>query len=238
MNEAAYQADTGVRVPAVSADEMADVDRIAVEEFGLELPQMMENAGRTLAQHVRRIDAGPVKVLAGNGGNGGGGLVCARHLANRGVDVEVVLDRAPGDLTGVTADQHRILREMGVSTRTGADALDESSGPLVDALVGYGLDGELRGTARSLVEAANGASASVISLDVPSGIDATTGAVLGAAVDPDRTITLALPKTGLRDRSGPLFLADISIPVGAYRRLDVEYEAPFDRSYWTQLTPV
>lgn len=86
MIEAAFRTDTGARVPAVTADEMAEIDHIAVEEFGLALQQMMENAGRTLAQHARQVGSEPVAVLAGNGGNGGGGLVCARHLLNRDVD--------------------------------------------------------------------------------------------------------------------------------------------------------
>lgn len=237
MNETVFRADTGVQVPAVTADEMAAVDRIAVEEFGIDLLQMMENAGRTLASHTRQVGSEPVQVLAGNGGNGGGGLVCARHLLNRDVNVEVVLDRPPDALDGVAAAQNAIIEEMDVTTRVGADALEETTGTIVDALIGYGLDGEVRDSARSFVQAVNASSATVVSLDVPSGIDATTGDELGTAVRPDRTVTLALPKTGLRHVTEPLFLADIGIPAGVYERLDLGYETPFDRSYWTRLTP-
>lgn len=77
----------------------------------------------------------------------------------------------------------------------------------------------------------------MVSLDVPSGIDATTGDELGIAVVPDRTLTLALPKTGLGHVTGPLFLADIGIPASVYGRLDLGYETPFDQSYWTRLIP-
>lgn len=237
MIEAAFRADTGVRVPAVTADEMAEIDRVAVGAFGLALPQMMENAGRTLARHAREAGPEPVQVLAGNGGNGGGGLVCARHLLNRDVDVEVVLDRPPDELDGAAASQYATLEAMGVTTHVGADAVVGTNGTVVDALVGYGLDGAVRGSARSLVEATNEAPATVVSLDVPSGVDATTGEVLGTAVAPDRTVTLALPKTGLRETTGPLFLADISIPAGVYERSGVGYETPFEGSYWTRLTP-
>lgn len=238
MIERAFRADTDVDVPAVTGEEMAEIDRVAVEEFGLALPRMMENAGRTLAQHVQRIDSERVRVLAGSGGNGGGGLVCARHLLNRDVDVEVVLDRPPDELDGVAGSQYSTLDAMGVPTHTATDALEWIEGTIIDALVGYGLDGELRGPVRSFVEAANESRATVVSLDVPSGVDATTGEVLGTAIDPDRTVTLALPKTGLRETTGALFLADISVPVGVYERVGIDYETPFERSYWTRLTPV
>jgi len=95
-----FRTESGRQVAAVTAAEMRDVDRTAVEEFGLSLLQMMENAGRNLARHVRDTGHEPVVVLAGNGGNGGGGLCAARHLANREVDVSVVLDRSPENLEG------------------------------------------------------------------------------------------------------------------------------------------
>ncbi|MEF8774830.1 MAG: NAD(P)H-hydrate epimerase [Halobacteriales archaeon] len=222
-----FRSETGVRVPAVTADEMREVDRVAVEAFGLSLARMMENAGRTLARHVRALGDGPVRVVAGNGGNGGGGLVCARHLANRGRAVAVVLDRDPDALDGAAATQLGVLDAMGVPIRRGfdreGDALD---GVVVDALVGYGLSGALRGRARTLVAATNRAPAPVVSLDVPSGRDATSGDAPGPVVEPDRTVTLALPKTGLRG-AGDLFLADIGIPAGVFERAGLAYENPF-----------
>ena len=86
----------GTFVPAVTADQMREVDRIAVEEFGLGILQMMENAGRNLAENVMGLLArtgGKVAIMAGSGGNGGGGLCSARHLHNRGFGVWLVLDR-------------------------------------------------------------------------------------------------------------------------------------------------
>jgi len=80
-----FTTPAGRAVPAVTAAEMAEVDRVAVDEVGLRLLQMMENAGRTLAAQVRALADGPVTVLAGSGGNGGGGLAAARELANRGL---------------------------------------------------------------------------------------------------------------------------------------------------------
>ncbi len=93
-----------VALPALTAEQMREVDRVAVEELGIELVQMMENAGRSLADLAIRI-FGPesVTVLAGSGGNGGGGLVAARHLANRGVTPRVVLSRGEAELAAVPA---------------------------------------------------------------------------------------------------------------------------------------
>ncbi len=111
-----FHTEDGAAVPAVTADQMREVDRIAVDEFGLGILQMMENAGRSLAEHVLAMLAGAegeVTVLAGSGGNGGGGLCCARHLHNRGVKVWVVLDRAAEALASPARSQLRILHGGG-----------------------------------------------------------------------------------------------------------------------------
>ncbi|MFT4890853.1 MAG: NAD(P)H-hydrate epimerase [Halobacteriales archaeon] len=242
MPRSSFRTPGGREVTAVTASEMRAVDRVAVEEVGLELLQMMENVGRVLAWHVRdvrdaRTEDGEVVVVAGNGGNGGGGMACARHLANRDVTVRVLLDRSPGELTGAAAHQARILEAMAVPRTTDADGLFDHEGPivLVDALVGYGLSGEVRHPAREYVDRVNHRPDPVVSLDVPSGRDATTGETRGAAVTPDRTVTLALPKTGLDGATGALYLADIGIPGTAYDRLDVDYDPPFDDHDWVEL---
>lgn len=180
---------------------------------------------------------GPVTVLAGNGGNGGGGLCCARHLANRGVPVSAVLDRDPTDLDGVARTQYEILVSMDVAIDHGVEALSpRGSETVVDALVGYGLDGPLRGTAAQLANEVEDLSATVVSLDVPSGMNATTGERAGAAIEPDRVVMLALPKTGLKALETALYLADISIPAGVYGVLDLPYTTPFDDEYWVRLS--
>lgn len=260
MTAGAFRTVDGTTVPAVTAEEMAAVDRVAVEEFGIDLRQLMEHAGRSLAAEVLglardpapavdrgtsarppegrttagRLPAGdgPVAVVAGGGGNGGGGLVAARHLRNRDVAVTVVLDRDPADLEGVVAHQHAILEAMDVPVRTGPEQV-ASAAPavVVDAVIGYGLDGELRGTAAALVDAIADASAPVVSLDVPSGRDATTGEVLGDAVEPSRVLTLALPKRGLHAVNCPLVLADIGVPPGVYRVVGIDDVPPFPAAF-------
>ena len=244
MDASAFDDPNGRPVTAVTAAEMRAVDRVAVEAIGLDLRRMMEHAGRGLAEavlDVRSSDGsdGHIAVLAGNGGNGGGGLACARHLANRDLPVRVVLDRDPASVDGVTAEQLRILEAMDVSigslnrdTDTDA-ALD---GLVVDALIGYGLTGAPRGAAAELIEATGDAAETVVSLDVPSGTNATTGETPGAAVEPDHTVTLALPKTGLAAIGGDLRLVDLSIPATVYDRLDIEYEDPFGDEFAVPLS--
>jgi NAD(P)H-hydrate epimerase len=230
MPETIFETPAGQQIPAVTADEMRAVDRVAVEEVGLQLLQMMENAGRGLALTVHYWSADRTLVFAGNGGNGGGAMACARHLANHGVTVEVVLDREPGELSGAAEAQSRILDSMAVPVRADEPERVDEGSVLVDGLVGYGLQGPLRGTAERLVDAMNDADAPVVSLDVPSGVNATTGARPGPAIDPDEVVTLALPKTGLAEYASHLKLLDIGIPAVVYETLDITYDSPFGYS--------
>ena len=238
MTQDTFRTPAGCEVTAVTAAGMREVDRVAVEDVGLRLLQMMENAGRALAWHVRDVrDDESVVVVAGNGGNGGGGLTCARHLANRDVPVRVVLDREPAELSGAAAHQCRILEAVDIVLATDPEAVSRFGEPtvLVDALIGYGVSGEVRPPAASYVRELNAASGPVVSLDVPSGMDATTGDTHGVRVHPDRTVTLALPKTGLDAVDARLHLADIGVPTAVYDRLDIEYESPFGDADWVEL---
>jgi len=234
MQENLFQTSDGQPVTAVTSEEMRAVDRVAVEEVGLELLQMMENAGRNLAVVVREVATDEaVVVLAGDGGNGGGGLACARHLANHDTPVSVVLDRPADELTGAAATQYAVLDAMNVPITVAPDDLPAGD-VIVDALVGYGLGGPLRGTAAELAEVIPDRH-TVVSLDVPTGRDATTGEEPGVAVDADRVVTLALPKTGLAGLDCSLVLADIAIPKIVYDRLDIPFSSVFDGDYLVEL---
>lgn len=125
---AAFTLADGQPVPAVTAAQMREVDRAMTEDFGIELVQMMENAGRNLADLAwTRYRPGTVVVLAGPGGNGGGGLAAARHLLNRGADVTVVLSK--GELAPVPAHQLAIARRMGIPVPPEPPAATWSSTP-------------------------------------------------------------------------------------------------------------
>lgn len=228
-------------VPFITTDQMREVDRLMMEEYGIGLLQMMENAGRNLAHLARRrfLDGVPtgrrVLVLAGSGGNGGGGLVCARRLHNWGADVRVLLSTPAGRLSEVPHHQLAILERMGVPIEEAREPLHLPDADLiVDALIGYSLRGAPRGIAAALVRAANIHPAPTLALDVPSGVDATTGLPHEPAVRATATVTLALPKTGLRQPQahphvGELYLADISVPPRLYVEpsLGLEIAPPF-----------
>jgi NAD(P)H-hydrate epimerase len=214
-------------IPAVTAEQMREVDRLAVEEFSLLLIQMMENAGIRLAElALQRFEPQAVTVLCGPGGNGGGGLVAARHLANHGVRVAVTLAADRDRLGEVPRHQLAILARMGVPIGT-----EPVAGELtLDALIGYSLRGDPRARAAELIRWANDQEAPVCSLDVPSGLDATTGDVRDPCVRATATLTLAMPKTGLggaADVVGELYLADISIPPELYSGLGVRVGSIF-----------
>jgi len=182
---------------------------------------------------------GQVTVLAGSGGNGGGGLCCARHLHNRGFQVWVVLSKEAATLTGAARNQLQILQAAGVQpvdvSQAQAKDVMRRAQLVVDALIGYSLRGPPRGRVVELIELCNQHAAQVLSLDVPSGLDATTGRAPGPVVRPERTLTLALPKTGLQRVPGELYLADIGIPPEVFGRLGLSFELPFGEWYWIRL---
>lgn len=235
-----FRTKQGIRVPALTAEQMREVDRSAVEDFGLSILQMMENAGRSLAENAMDMlerTSGEVVILAGGGGNGGGGLCCARHLHNRGFQVGVALDRDAAALKGAAATQWRILRTAGLAPLAPDDVAPALARAdlVVDALIGYSLHGAPRGRAAELISLCNEHAARVLALDVPSGLDATTGETPGAVVRAERTLTLALPKTGLFSIPGELYLADLGIPLEVYVPLGITFEPVFGSRYWLKL---
>lgn len=236
-----FVTDAGIEVPAFSAGQMRELDRIAMEETGPNLFQMMENAGRTLAQLALEVLSkqwaqARVVVLAGTGGNGGGGICAARHLANRHVRVRLCL-ADPARLGAVTSFQRRIFQATSGTEVTFAHLDDEPVDLIVDALLGYSLTGAPRGMVADLIRWANGTKAPILALDLPSGVDPTTGETPGEFVRPRWTLTLALPKTGLLpSKAGALFLADVGIPERAYSRMGVTSPAPFGDRFWVPLS--
>jgi len=215
-------------IPWLTTEQMVEVDRAMIEDLGIELIQMMESAGRNLAHLARErfLGADPtgktVVVLAGTGGNGGGALVCARRLVGWGANVEAVLSRSDEALDPVPGQQLTILRKMGVPCHVaGVFDAPTSADLVIDGLIGYSLRGQPRGAAADLIRWANVQSAPVLSLDVPSGIDAHFGNAFDPAIHATATLTLALPKAGLRAADaegyvGELYLADIGVPPSLY----------------------
>jgi len=222
----------------LTTDQMREVDRLMIELYHIELVQMMEHAGRNLAHLAREYFFGGsprgkrIVVLAGTGGNGGGALVCARWLHNAGADVEVVLTADQDRLAPVSARQLEILRRMRIPIRQAASASGDSD-LIIDGIIGYSLSGSPRGHAAQLITWANASGIPILALDVPSGVDAGTGEVFNPAISATATMTLALPKTGLRSartQVGDLYLANIGIPPQLYAEssLNLSIESIFD----------
>ncbi len=232
-------------IPTVTARQMAEVDRLAIDEFGIDVLQMMEHAGSHLAELVRAELGGDLRdrrvlIAVGPGNNGGGGLAAARHLANRGASVRVILARPVNRLTEASRHQLATLLQMSVDCSVAIYDLPDaeldreatSADAIVDAILGYRAAGAPHGGVLWLVDRIARASVPVISLDLPSGVDADTGEAAGMTVRATATLTLALPKVGLflsagRDHAGHVFLADIGLPDALYRRLGLEDGSPF-----------
>jgi NAD(P)H-hydrate epimerase len=221
-------------IPILNTEQMREVDRLMVEAFGIQLTQMMENAGRGFAALARdRFLGGDTRgshvlVLAGSGGNGGGGLVAGRRLHSWGAEVTVFLSRKPEDMDGVPAQQLSVLQALeGIQIVSPmADQNFPRVDLILDALIGYSLKGAPRGAAARLIQRAVDHEAPILSLDVPTGIDAGTGKVHSPHIKADATLTLALPKAGLfmeetRPHVGELYLADIGVPLELYQGMGI-----------------
>lgn len=235
-----FKTKSGIEVPAVTRDQMIEIDRIAIEETGPNLFQMMENAGRNLAELAietlgKKWKSQKIVVLAGTGGNGGGGICAARHLANHGADVKVCITDSD-KIKHVTAYQIHILKSTNAKIISIKELKNENPDLIIDAIIGYSLTGEPKGNSLKLIKWASQQLGIKISLDVPSGINSTTGEASVQHIKPDITMTLALPKTGLLPTvTGELFLADIGIPTNVYEKLNINYRSPFNDKYYIKL---
>ena len=178
----------------VTAGEMRDIDRAAIERFGMPRLVLMEHAGTAVAKAAASMLTGHrskrVAVMVGRGHNGGDGCVAARHLANRGVAVIVYLVGSGDGLTEEAGVNLEIVRRLGVAVVPVAGEADLQTVPaqladatlIVDALLGIGLTGLVRPPVARTIEAINAAGKPVLAVDVPSGLDATTGQLLGVCV--------------------------------------------------------
>jgi hydroxyethylthiazole kinase-like uncharacterized protein yjeF len=202
-------------IEILSTVEMAQADRLAIAG-GVAGIALMESAGTAVAEAVaaRRSAACRVVVVAGPGNNGGDGFVSARLLAARRYPVDVLLVGEPSRLKGDAALAAKKWNGPIVpATPGGLDGADL----VVDALFGAGLDRPVEGLARAMIEAMNAHTAPVVAVDLPSGINGTSGEVMGAAVSAARTVTFFRKKPAHlllpgRLHCGPVAVADIGIP--------------------------
>jgi ADP-dependent NAD(P)H-hydrate dehydratase / NAD(P)H-hydrate epimerase len=220
----------------VTAAEMRAFDATAIQDYGIPGVVLMENAGRTTFQMLRKHLGGDVRdlrvaVVAGPGNNGGDGYVIARYLLNHGADVGTFLLSPRDKIHGDALINLLVLEKMTphVFQISDPESLEQAicgwheSDVIVDAILGTGLSSEVRSPYREAIEAINAAPAVILSVDLPSGLDADTGDVLGCAVKADLTATYGFRKLGTALYPGLLYcgaidLVDISIPLLAVEK--------------------
>ncbi|MDK2930947.1 MAG: ADP-dependent NAD(P)H-hydrate dehydratase / NAD(P)H-hydrate epimerase [Bacillota bacterium] len=212
----------------VTSDEIREIDRKAIEEAGIPGVVLMENAGRAVADTAKRLLEGMagrrVCIFAGKGNNGGDGFVAARHLVNSQVRVKTFLIGKTDEVRGDARVNLDILMRMGVDVEEiGPEDVHRArvavsvSDVVVDAIFGTGFRGEVGGYAAQIIDAINESGRPVVAVDVPSGLDASTGKISASCVRARYTVTFGLPKVGLllypgAACAGELVVADIGIP--------------------------
>lgn len=218
-------------IPAISGATMAGIDRTMMAELGVDTLQLMELAGYGVADMARRhcgldlTNRPRIVALAGTGGNGGDAMVAARLLHAWGAGVTVVLGKPRTGFSGVAAHQLAILDAMGILVQKPGAPLPDTD-LIIDGLFGFSLRGDPREPAAGLIRDANAHPAPVLAIDVPSGLDASTGEAGTPCIAATWTLTLALPKTGLMsakpDITGDVWLADIGVPPWVYEGMGVD----------------
>ena len=225
-----------VALPPLTRKQIRSIDRKAIDEYGMNSPVLMENAGRGCADKLCELGIGGKVVIAcGKGNNAGDGFVIARHLDARGYDVRVLLLGDPHELRGDAAANYAILKKAGAPlvplTRTdrsldGDRVAAELAGAdwIVDALLGTGAVGDPRQPISTVIDRLNSASARRLAVDLPSGLDCDTGIPGNPTFRADHTCTFVAPKIGFAAPSAQTFLGTVSVhDIGVPRKLLEEY---------------
>jgi NAD(P)H-hydrate epimerase len=213
----------------LNRNQVRELDRRAIEEFGVPGIVLMENAGRGVAEFVAslvpRPPTAPVVICCGKGNNAGDGFVIARHLDNRGIPVEILLFAEPGEIQGDAATNLAIVQNSGIEPEEFTSNVDDESlqtrlaraACLVDALLGTGARGAPRPPLDRVIRAMNASGKRIVAVDLPSGLDCDSGEAPGEAICAAHTCTFVAPKPGLlldraREFVGQLHVIDIGAP--------------------------
>jgi NAD(P)H-hydrate epimerase len=201
------------------------LDLEAKEKLGISTLILMENAGRAVAQEATKVFRGKKKiaVFCGKGNNGGDGFVAARHLLAQGIKPDIFLAGGISQVENEAKTNLAILLKLKtkitqVSERNLSSIKTSKYGLIIDALLGVGLSGEVRGIYKDLISLINSSQAYKLCVDIPSGLDTTTGKILGCCVKADKTITFVAKKRGMVVGDGPRYcgkviVADLGIPL-------------------------
>jgi NAD(P)H-hydrate epimerase len=221
----------------LTAAQMREADRRTIDEIGIPSLVLMENAGRQVVAAIEAVHGdlleGTVAVLCGRGNNGGDGLVVARTLLQRGVDVSVFLIGRVADVRGDARVNLEILGRLGLTIVEISDSqawelhFSEISDCtlIVDAIFGTGLNAPMTGLLETVVADVNGSGIPIVSIDLPSGLSADSHEPIGDSIEAGMTVTLAAPKLPLvlppaETRAGDIVIADIGIPMEVIEGLD------------------
>jgi len=223
----------------VTSEQMRQIDRETIDSHGIPGPDLMENAGRGIAERIAAhvmhdVDSASVAIFCGKGNNGGDGYVVARYLSRMGANVAVYYLGPPDQLSEDARLNYRRAQEMGLRMVeiTAIEDLPESldSEYIIEGIFGTGFAGAPRGLTGEVIEYINSRhGCTVISIDMPSGLNADTGTHEGAVIRADHTFTLALPKFGLyvtpgRELAGEVQIVPIGIPSEAVTKFELPIE--------------
>jgi NAD(P)H-hydrate epimerase len=210
----------------LTSEEMSQLDRAAVDEYGVDVLMLMENAGGAAALLANRMLGGVegrhIVCLVGKGNNGGDGLVAVRRLSNWGANPRVLMGCSRGDMRDIPAKQLRIVERMGVPVAGPEQEVGEAD-LVIDSLLGYNSKGDPKGPVAEVIRNANNSRKPILAVDVPSGLDATDGTPGDPCIVAQATVTFGFPKAGFlapgaRGFVGELYVGDISLPGGLCSR--------------------
>jgi len=203
----------------VSSDEMRRLERETSERYGIPSRQLMENAGRAVAELIAgETRPCPLLVFAGKGNNGGDGFVAVRYLAQRGFKPAVIALEPPERMTPESRFNYDLLKSLPVEiclVREDAPVVVAEKffkeTPVIDAILGTGIRGQVSGYYQDIIRAMNRSGCPVYSVDIPSGLNSDTGEISGSAVKASKTLALGLPKKGFYLANGPDCVGDVRV---------------------------
>ena len=225
--------------PTLTNNQREELCHLLQKEPTYSPQRLLDRTGAALALLAGQLldddlEDRPVVLLAGRDSNGAGGLAAARSLIQQGAWVQIVTVSPPETYQGTTAKQLQELQALDAAPSWAEEGWTLPPADLViDALIGYGLQGELHGSARDLIQLANSSLAPILSLEVPSGLDSESGDISRPHIHATATMAVALPSVGLltqggRTISGELYLADIGVPQSLYEKMGLTVDSLFN----------
>lgn len=218
------------RIKSLSVEEIQAFDRFAIEDLGIPSIVLMENAGRAVAEAVwdrlKNSSRAKVSIVCGLGNNAGDGFVAGRHLRNRGVTTNIFLIGSAEKLKADAAVNYRILKKIpcpiveGTAVDDRTKKILKESSVIVDAIFGVGLNRPITEPFKGMIETINALHRPVVSADIPSGLDGTTGRIWGVCIKAAVTVTMSFPKKGFYQGQGPYYIGKVVVAdIGISSRL-------------------